>query len=119
MGTAALTVIQDEQGDEIAVLYRHYDGYEEGHGADLKECLTGVKSNGASCLAASIVSKFKTEWGNFYLYAAGTRNLGEEYIYTVSYGRPLQLKVWAVRHNYPDGGTVLFDGDLADYNPPQ
>jgi len=95
MGTRCLTVIRD-RSEEIAVLYRQYDGYPEGHGAELKEFLDGFKivngipmayegkiADGAQCLAAQIVAHFKTVVGNFYLYPAGMRGLGEEYIYTV------------------------------------
>ena len=40
-------------------------------------------SNGMSCLAAQMVSYFKDEPGSFYLYRADTRDVGEEYIYTI------------------------------------
>jgi hypothetical protein len=74
---------------EIAVLYRQMDGYPEGHGEELENFLKGLDSisyNGAECLAAQIVAHFKKGFGKFYLYPAGTRNIGEEYIYHV---RPL------------------------------
>jgi hypothetical protein len=97
MGTRCLTVMQREDGTEIAVLYRQMDGYPEGHGKDLHEFLddmqicngissdqkTGKWANGAECLAAQIVAYFKDRIGQFYLHPAGTRNCGEEYIYTV------------------------------------
>jgi hypothetical protein len=84
------------KADEIAVLYRQYDGYPEGHGAELVEFLkdmvivNGISmaenrriANGGGCLAAQIVTHFKKEVGGFYLYPAGTRDAGEEYIYYV------------------------------------
>ena len=40
-------------------------------------------SNGMSCLAAQLVSYFKDEPGGFYLYRADTRDIGEEYVYTI------------------------------------
>lgn len=97
MGTRALTVIEDADGQEIAVLYRQHDGYPEGHGKELTAFLAGRRvvngigggdrdgqaSNGMECLAASLVAHFKEEIGGFYLYPAGTRDCGEEYIYTV------------------------------------
>jgi hypothetical protein len=104
MGTRSLTVMLDEDDKEIAVLYRQFDGYPEGHGKDLKDFLKPITlvngismaetrpiANGAACLAAQIVAHFKTpdrvdatnSAGNFYLYPAGTRDAGEEYIYTV------------------------------------
>lgn len=98
MGTRCLTVIEDDQGTELLVMYRQYDGYPEGHGAELKSFLKGFKvingisdphatktANGMGCLAAQIVSHFKQQFplGGIYLYPAGTRDCGEEYIYRV------------------------------------
>ena len=97
MGTRALTVFQDSDNNEIAVLYRQFDGYEDGHGKELveflenKEILNGISGqtlqeafNGMNCLAAAVVAHFKQEIGRIYLYPAGTRDCGEEYIYTIS-----------------------------------
>lgn len=39
MGTRSLTVFVDEQDKEIAVLYRQFDGYPDGHGLDLCDIL--------------------------------------------------------------------------------
>lgn len=43
MGTRSLTVFTEDlnnSSEEICVLYRQFDGYPTGHGADLKECLS-------------------------------------------------------------------------------
>lgn len=100
MGTRSLTVLNDEQGKEICVLYRQMDGYPSGHGQELAEFLQGFRvtngytladqkaskvANGANCLAAQIIAHFKDGIGGFYLYPAGSRDHGEEYIYTVYY----------------------------------
>ncbi len=98
MGTRSLTIFQEEDGTEIAVLYRQFDGYPTGHGADLKEFLSGFtvvngyglgeperSANGMNCLAAQTIAHFKDGIGGFYLYPAGTRDAGEEYIYIVGY----------------------------------
>lgn len=100
MGTRALTVFVDDMDQkEIVVMYRQFDGYPKGHGKDLRAFLRGYKitngiselgakkhANGMSCLAGQVISRFKTEYpyGNIYLYPAGTRDVGEEYVYTVS-----------------------------------
>lgn len=99
MGTRSLTIMQDswENHKEIAILYRQFDGYPEGHGKELAEFLNGIVivngigcdlphkiANGGTCLAAQIVTHFKDEPGNFYLLPAHTRNCGEEYIYIVT-----------------------------------
>ena len=97
MGTRSLTTFkEDETEEEIVVLYRQMDGYPEGHGIDLFRFLNKMNmvngiaggekrkiSNGMSCLAAQMVSHFKDEPGGFYLYRADTRDVGEEYIYTI------------------------------------
>jgi len=92
MGTRSLTVVQ-ENGKDICVLYRQYDGYPEGHGMELCKFLEGMTitngiggsntANGMGCLAAQIVANFKQDIGQFYLYPSGTRNVGEEYIYII------------------------------------
>ena len=91
MGTRSLTVLYDtkypeQDAEEIAVLYRQFDGYPDGHGAELDEFLkdmvivNGISMSenrhiayGGSCLAAQIIAHFKTEAGGFYLHPAGTR----------------------------------------------
>jgi len=96
MGTRSLTIILDEENKEICVLYRQFDGYPTGHGAELKEFVDGFTvvngygsseppktANGLGCLAAQIIGHFKSGVGGFYLYPAGTRDCGEEYIYTI------------------------------------
>ena len=95
MGTRSLTVFMNGE-QEIAVMYRQYDGHPSSHGEELKEFLKDIQvvngmsgdrtkvANGMGCLAAQIVAYFKEEPGNIYLHAARTRDTGEEYIYTVS-----------------------------------
>ena len=41
MGTRSITVFEDEDGEEIARLYRQMDGYPEGHGLDMAHFLEG------------------------------------------------------------------------------
>jgi hypothetical protein len=98
MGTRCLTIVEDEDGKELVTLYRQFDGYPDGHGAELKSFLKGFKivngigarnapktANGAGCFAAQLVAHFKrkSRLGGFYLYPAGTRDVGEEYTYRV------------------------------------
>ena len=95
MGTRCLTVVKDD-GKDVCVLYRQFDGYPEGHGLELCEFLNKIKritngisgdpkgtANGMGCLAAQLVAHFKNEVGQFYLYPSGTRDVGEEFIYVV------------------------------------
>lgn len=123
MGTRSLTVMQDKNQNEIAVLYRQMDGYPDGHGQELAEFLSGFAvvsgigsdtpekaANGAGCLAAQVVAHFKTDTGGFYLNAAGTRGAGEEYIYFV---RPVDGKVRLEVSN-GDGGQI-FEGSPEEF----
>lgn len=116
MGTRSLTILNDDDGKEIAVLYRQFDGYPSGHGLELKNFLSGMTitrgisgntrntANGGACLAAQLVAHFKgDEVGQFYLYPADTRDAGEEYIYTVM----------------PKGGEGVFLKVEECYNPPR
>lgn len=106
MGTRSLTIFTDSDNVEIAVLYRQYDGYPEGHGAELNEFLqdmlvvngfgmenTRKLANGMNCLVAQCIAHFKKEIGNFYLYPAGTRDMGEEFIYHVKLNDSYELEV--------------------------
>lgn len=97
MGTRCLTVLHDSDEKEIAVLYRQFDGYPDGHGQELADFLKGKtivngisgdmdKSkifNGMGCVAASVIAHFKNEVGGFYLHPAGTRDCWQDYIYHV------------------------------------
>ena len=138
MGTRSLTIIKEVEGAEICVLYRQYDGYPTGHGADLKSFLEGIQvvnglglgnnkrtANGMECLAAQLIAHFKTEPGGFYLYPAGTRDCGEEYIYTIYLDTGklmMRLQAGAVTFfGFP--GTkqasmpTLYDGDIESFDP--
>jgi len=145
MGTRSLTIVLDDDGHEICVLYRQFDGYPTGHGADLKEFLQGFRivnglgpdksiklANGMGCLAGQIISHFKQEIGGFYLYPSGTRDCGEEYIYTIYQKKDhlilpdtlfLKIQAGAVTYfGFP--GTkqanmpVIFDDLLEAFDPP-
>ena len=129
MGTRSLVVLPDEDGkSESAVLYRQFDGYPTGMGEDLVALLAGRTIvngfglgqttrevyNGAGDLSASVIAGLKMNegeptLGEVYLFAAGTRDTGEEFIYTVTIdGKRILLKV----EGY---GNVLFDGDVNDW----
>jgi len=129
MGTKSLTTFLDEwDNEEIVVMYRQYDGYPEVHGRDLFDYLSGKKivngiprnekvsqlANGMSCLAAQVISHFKKEVGNFYLHKSGTRDIGEQYVYTVYYDNN-ELKV-KVRNLYQNDimDRIVFNGNLKE-----
>jgi hypothetical protein len=103
MGTRSLTVFLNEEGQEICVMYRQFDGHPDSHGQELanflkhKELVNGYSMdkqatcfNGMPCVAAQVIGHFKRnektglpDAGGFYLYPPGTRDAGEEYLYTV------------------------------------
>ena len=83
------------------------------------------------CLAAQLVSHFKGDQiGNFYLYPSGTRDCGEEYIYTVykgeREGKPteIMLKVQAGCVTYfglpgtkQGNMPVIYNGLASEFDP--
>lgn len=126
MGTRSLTIMKDN-GSEIAVMYRQYDGYPSGHGKELAEFLSGFEivngfgntngkiANGGFCLAAQIIAHFKNGVGGFYLRKAGARKLWEEYRYYVDAipGKPVQLKISEVGTD--DKDKVIFRGTPEEF----
>lgn len=138
MGTRCLTTVRDGN-KEIVCMYRQMDGYPEGHGADLLAAFKGFRitngiaadsaktANGAGCLAAQVVAAFKRitdenrryahsngadlQVGNFYLYAPETREVGEEFVYTLSVKTDAKAKrdrIW----------LELYEGEVAFFGMP-
>ena len=79
MGTRSNTVVINN-GNKILNLYRQFDGYPSGHGAELAEFLGSItmvnglgpspsakQANGMGCLAAQIVAHFKSGPGGIYI----------------------------------------------------
>ena len=112
MGTRSLTYIEEshqtcvadeennnevhETKQNILCMYRQYDGYLSGHGAELAEFLqdfnvvNGYNSgtpersaNGMGCLAAQLIAHFKDGIGNIYIHEPNDSDCGEEYTYTI------------------------------------
>lgn len=115
MGTRSLVVFEDESGEEICVVYRQYDGYPSIRGFELFHFLENrvrgfgsdlavKQSNGIEDLVAQWIVEEKTKngngrWlvGNVYVHPPKTRNIGEEYIYTVKEeGNGFSLTCWDV-----------------------
>jgi hypothetical protein len=144
MGTRSLTrVIDHYQTDDgkdvpstLVCMYRQFDGYPTGHGADLAKFLTGMKmvnglgagnpkkiANGAGCLAAQLVAHFKDGPGGIYLYPTDTKDAGQDYEYEihVSHDDKLGINVLDPTYETVDGhytvtgSTVLFHGGVAAF----
>jgi len=136
MGTRALVkFIEDKK--TLVTLYRQYDGYPTGLGQDLLNSLNkgkvtitngyGSKDtspaafNGIGCLAAYLVGVLKhrldrpnekgNSIGNVYLMPANTKNVGEEFIYTLS---TIDGKLFIEINGY---GKVIYNGLLSEMDP--
>ena len=82
---------------EICLMYRQFDGYPSGHPCETAEWLasgevvngfgsneTKLLFNGAGCLAAQLVAKYKTETGGTYLNPLKHRGkCWEDYLYDI------------------------------------
>ena len=140
MGTRSLTFVYDTYKAKngravhrpVINLYRQYDGYPEGHGAELVEFLkqftltngvnpneTRKTANGMGCLAAQLVAHFKDGAGQFYLEPVTAKECGQDYEYHIySNGPTFRVKVVNKGCNMfgltmSDKNDVIFDGILA------
>lgn len=135
MGTRSLTFVYN--GEEAIInMYRQYDGYPTGHGAELAEFLNqfeaitnGIRvgetrrtANGMGCLAAQMVSHFKGEQaGGFYLYPVSANDCGQDYEYHVySDQRGICVRITDRGYNMfgltmSDKNEAIFDGTLAEF----
>lgn len=125
MGTRSNTVVIND-GVKLLNLYRQFDGYPSGHGAELAAFLApitmvnglGPNSNtvlahGMGCLAAQLVAHFKTAPGGFYIDNPNG-DCDNDYTYTIrgntqEPGKGLTITVVEYR------GTTVFDGNLVSF----
>ena len=133
MGTRALTFVYSENDKPIVNLYRQYDGYPTGHGAELAEFLNGFKvvngigaektriANGMGCLAAQIVAHFKESVGGFYIHSVDATECGQDYEYHV-YQKDKELRVRVTDRGcnmfgltMSDTNEGIFDGTVAEF----
>lgn len=99
MSTRCLTQVY-EDGEVLLSMFRHHDGYPEGHGKDLSEFCDGFKivdgisgrdsgkiANGMGCFSAQLIAHFKARFpvGGIYIYASSTRpeDTDCEYLYKI------------------------------------
>lgn len=142
MGTRSLTFVYDEMYGRqrkpkvITNMYRQYDGYPSGHGAELAAFLSqfemcngipvGVPpakkyANGMGCLAAQMISNFKEGAGQFYIYPADAVDCGQDYEYHV-YKKDKEVRVRITDRGcnmfgltMSDKNEALFDGTVAEF----
>ena len=133
MGTRTLVHLKDENKKTILTLYRQYDGYPTGMGNDIKKILNnGIveirngfttkdqiprQFNGMGCLSAFLVGELKNKKiGNVYIQAPNTKDMGEDYTYTLSLSKLGTLKLKVVE-NY--NNKTIFDGLLSAFDGEQ
>ena len=135
MGTRSLTFVYDGE-TPIINMYRQYDGYPSGHGAEIAEFLSQFEmgngipvgktfekkyANGMGCLAAQLVSNFKQEAGQFYLYPTSAVDCGQDYEYHIYQGTEgLRVRITDRGCNMfgltmSDKNDAIFDGSLAEF----
>ena len=134
MGTRCLTFVYDESNKPIINMYRQFDGYPTGHGAELAEFLNSGRMvnglrlgadekffNGMGCLAAQLVAHFKQESGGFYMYSVDQKDCGQDFEYHIMYDDgTLKIKVYNCGVNFfgmtqDDTYEPIFEGSLADF----
>ena len=119
MGTRSLTFVYDGE-KPIVNMYRQFDGYPSGHGAELAEFLNSFDAivngisvgdnrkiaNGMGCLAAQLIAHFKIDAGGFYMYPVTPKDCGQEYEYHV-YENKVVVK---------NPTEVIFSGTWREFN---
>jgi len=141
MGTRALTFVYDSYKAKngrivrrpIINLYRQYDGYPEGHGAEIYEFIkeftivngltnsTNKIANGMGCFAGQLVAHFKDGPGQFYLEPVTAKECGQDYEYHI-YQEDYKFKIKVVDRGcnmfgltMSDKCEALYDGDVASF----
>lgn len=144
MGTRSLVTVE-RNGEELITLYRHWDGYPSVAGRAILEALRNVRVvngrrhgddkdckpiNGIGRLACELIAKVQND-AEFDVMPTGTRNVGEEYIYTlyvddadghgIPVGRPMLKVISGPMTMFGHGGedciNLIYDGLLDDFNP--
>ena len=136
MGTRSLTFVYDGE-EPIINMYRQFDGYPTGHGAELAEFLapfdmvSGIPvgkdvkprkmANGMGCLAAQLVANFKDGAGQFYLYPTSAVDCGQDYEYHI-YNKDKELRFAITNRGcnffgltQSDTNERIFEGNLVEF----
>lgn len=138
VGTRALVHIKNGglRNKTIVTLYRQMDGYESGLGQEIVDTLNagdcrlvnGYRStdmvpavfNGMQCLAAYLVGRLKVfpygedtknAIGSVYLMPANTKDVGEEYVYTIYTSNDVNVCI-----KVTNGRRTLFNDTIEAYN---
>jgi hypothetical protein len=102
MGTRSKTTVFDKNGRPLLSFYRQFDGYYEGHGAELQAFLRDMgitdgisitdrkTANGMGCLAAQLVKHFKNGIGGVYIC---NHSDSQEYNYEIHFLAPNKISL--------------------------
>lgn len=135
MGTRArVNIIED--GKPLVSIYRQFDGYPGGLGAEIAEfCANmriingignetaGTAANGMGCFAAQLIAKLKKEIGNVYIRDTSNESHGEEFSYDVyEKDGTLHIKVlsgsmtaFGCPGTLPSNMKTIFDGTAKEF----
>ena len=106
-----------EHPEKIEVqVYKHYDGYPEGHPLDLAKFLNRFRivngltnnsnevANGLDCLAAQYIAAFKQGPGDLYVESPGDEHMDIEYITYVwgDYNKGIWMSIFKVGYEKED-----------------
>lgn len=138
MGTrSTYRVIQQWKNDEtneiedevICLVYRQYDGYPSGHPYETAEWLSGGRVvnglgimdekqlvfNGAGCLAAQLIAKFKDGPGGTYMHSVSSRGkCWEDYLYDIIVKEDRSIE-YVCYMNCQDEPTEIFRGTPQEF----
>jgi hypothetical protein len=132
MGTRSLTFVYDGETPLIN-MYRQFDGYPTGHGAELADFLAGGKLvngltsrtepvfNGMGCLAAQMIAHFKQTPGGFYIHPVTDTECGQDYEYHI-YNKNDELRIAITNRGcnffgltQSDTNERIFEGNLEEF----
>jgi len=116
------------ENNELCLVYRQYDGYPEGHPFETAEWLAGGRVvnglglsedqlvfNGAGCLAAQMIAKFKDGPGGTYIHSLSSRGkCWEDYLYDIIV-KPDRSIEYVCYENYSDEPTEIFRGTPQEF----
>jgi hypothetical protein len=112
---------------EICLVYRQYDGYPTGHPLETAEWLATAKVvnglgmsetqlvfNGAGCLAAQLIAKFKDGPGGTYIHPLKSRGeCWEDYLYDIIVTEDRTIEYVCYDNN--ENKTEIFRGTPSDF----